>query len=525
MKTWKRSLLGALTVAGLGAALVSCSESIPPLAPQATLPLGQGNLSETREPREVAPGITYTKITRGTPSAQDVYTVDVAFKNTRAEADSLAAKLKTDGYDSRVETLASTRRAADAPSTDPLGFLVRSGSLSTSADATALQTRLTTSGYTGTRVVNTAEDGVDTTGPWVLYVLEVDPSQFTGKVAPELGTGIIPERELLTALSKRKGSLAAINGGYFVIGSTDGTPGDMAGISVINGNLVSEAVNGRTSLILPQGPGTGARIAALRDTLTAKSSDGSSRLLDGLNRGPGLIRACGGSGGDLPVETPKHDFTCTDDSELIQLTPLFGTTTESGTGVEAVLDSTGTVTAVRTTRGGAIPANGSVLAGTGDAATWLTAHAQVGLKVQVTVEVLADGQPLALGAGLGVVNGGPRLLQGGNPKITAASEGFVYPENAEFYYRFGGRRNPRTLAGVTADGKLLLVAVDGRQPGFSVGATFEESAAIMKALGATDALNLDGGGSTSVTLGSTLQNRPSDATGERPLGDAIVLLP
>ena len=78
---------------------------------------------------------------------------------------------------------------------------------------------------------------------------------------------------------------------------------------------------------------------------------------------------------------------------------------------------------------------------------------------------------------------------------------------------------------MTGDGKLLLVAVDGRQPGHSVGASFEESAAIMKALGAVEAVNLDGGGSTGVTLGEELLTRPSDATGERPIGDAIVLLP
>jgi exopolysaccharide biosynthesis protein len=122
------------------------------------------------------------------------------------------------------------------------------------------------------------------------------------------------------------------------------------------------------------------------------------------------------------------------------------------------------------------------------------------------------------------VNGGPRLVSNGGEEITAFAEGFVYPENPEFYYRFGERCNPRTLAGVTLGGDLLLVAVDGRHPGYSVGASFEESAAIMDALGAEEAVNLDGGGSTGMTLGRRLVTRPSDATGERPNGDAIVLL-
>jgi exopolysaccharide biosynthesis protein len=46
----------------------------------------------------------------------------------------------------------------------------------------------------------------------------------------------------------------------------------------------------------------------------------------------------------------------------------------------------------------------------------------------------------------------------------------------------------------------------------------------MDALGAEEAVNLDGGGSTTMTVGRELVNRPSDATGERPIGDAVVLL-
>ncbi|MBA2619429.1 MAG: phosphodiester glycosidase family protein [Rubrobacter sp.] len=90
---------------------------------------------------------------------------------------------------------------------------------------------------------------------------------------------------------------------------------------------------------------------------------------------------------------------------------------------------------------------------------------------------------------------------------------------------FDERRNPRTLAGTTPGGDLLLVAVDGRRPGYSVGASFEESAGIMDALGSGEAVNLDGGGSTGMTVRQTLVTQPSDTTGERPIGDAVVLLP
>jgi hypothetical protein len=52
-----------------------------------------------------------------------------------------------------------------------------------------------------------------------------------------------------------------------------------------------------------------------------------------------------------------------------------------------------------------------------------------------------------------------------------------------FYYRFGVKRNPRTIAGIMPNGKLLLVAVDGHKPGYSVGASFKEEAAIMVSRG------------------------------------------
>ncbi len=70
-----------------------------------------------------------------------------------------------------------------------------------------------------------------------------------------------------------------------------------------------------------------------------------------------------------------------------------------------------------------------------------------------------------------------------------------------------------------------MVTVDGRQPGWSVGASFEESARIMRSLGAVDAVNLDGGGSTTININQNLVNRPSDAAGERPIADAIVIQP
>lgn len=315
-----------------------------------SLPLGRPNLTESRQSTQITPGVTHTVIVRGRHSDRDVYTVDVAFQATAQAAQEIADSLSSQGYQPYIQPI--VERALDDLKPSKLGYLVRVGAFAKEAEAMNLREQLAASGYSGLRVVYTGEDGGKTTGPWVVNVLEVDPAQFKGKVTAALGTDIVPGNEPLRQISARTQALAAVNGGYFVIQAADGTPGDLAGISVIDGKLVSEAVNGRTSLILSSNSGKDARVAAIATQQTATASDGATREVDGLNRKPGLIRGCGGVGGDEPTENPKHDFTCTDSSELIQFTPAFGQTTESGLGAEAALDASGRAIEFRSQRGG-----------------------------------------------------------------------------------------------------------------------------------------------------------------------------
>jgi hypothetical protein len=82
-------------------------------------------------------------------------------------------------------------------------------------------------------------------------------------------------------------------------------------------------------------------------------------------------------------------------------------------------------------------------------------------------------------------------------------------------------RHPRTAVGFNAR-QIVLVTVDGRQKGWSMGMTMYELAGLMRRLGCQEALNLDGGGSTEEWVCGGIVNRPSEGH-ERPIADAILV--
>ena len=116
-----------------------------------------------------------------------------------------------------------------------------------------------------------------------------------------------------------------------------------------------------------------------------------------------------------------------------------------------------------------------------------------------------------------LVGGWPRIVEGGrNVALLADSIEGTVP-------RFSRERHPRTAIGISRDSATVyLVVVDGRQQS-SVGMTLDELANTMIALGAFEALNLDGGGSTALVVRDSIVNVPSDPNGERPVGNAIVV--
>jgi exopolysaccharide biosynthesis protein len=100
---------------------------------------------------------------------------------------------------------------------------------------------------------------------------------------------------------------------------------------------------------------------------------------------------------------------------------------------------------------------------------------------------------------------------GGN-HFTARNGKVAAPSRS--HYPAGSQRHPRTNVGVTDDGRVLMVTIDGRQRGYSVGVTLAEAGRLMLSLGARHSFNLDGGGSTYMGRRRNGQfrvaNRPSD---------------
>lgn len=114
------------------------------------------------------------------------------------------------------------------------------------------------------------------------------------------------------------------------------------------------------------------------------------------------------------------------------------------------------------------------------------------------------------------IGGGPVLVQDGTIKITSEQE-----------MMFTGRgmtdKHPRTAMGYRKDGKLIILVIEGRNPGTAEGATLLQTAQLFKDLGCIEALNLDGGGSSCMLVNGKETIRVSDAGGQRPVPAVFII--
>ena len=148
-----------------------------------------------------------------------------------------------------------------------------------------------------------------------------------------------------------------------------------------------------------------------------------------------------------------------------------------------------------------------VLAVTGDASTNIPI-AQPGAELRLSTATTRD-----LSLARTAIGGRPLLVRNGQEQRRSVKTGAI--ENTS-------PRHPRTAVGFNRR-YLFLVVVDGRQQELSIGMTFAELAALMKQLGCAEALNLDGGGSSTFWLGGRVMNSPSDQH-ERPLANALLIV-
>ncbi|MEU9589282.1 phosphodiester glycosidase family protein [Streptomyces sp. NPDC048219] len=523
--------LGVLTTL---TALPAAAETSPHA--RQVLPLGPADLPETRTTTTLQPGVTLTRIVRGNAGDPSLrWTVEVAIPGgdtspdpdapptalkDRASADELAAALTGDGFPARVEKVTTARTADHTGGT--LGWRVRIGTFTSQSAATAERTRLRTAGYTGSAVFTGWDGEATDRGPWHIDVLTIDPRAFRGRLDASYGPDL-ENRETTSRLSNEAGATAAVNAGFFVLDPQAGAPGDPAGVGVYDGRLLSEPVNGRPALVLHD---DARRTEIARYTWQGRlTAHGASLTLDGVNRVPGLIRNCGGGQGDQPTSLPLHDVTCTNPNELVAFTPEYGQQTPPGEGVEAVLDAHDRVAEVRSPRGGPLPEGGSAIQATGERAAELTSLARPGTHLNLTTTLRDDrGRRVSPSPRTDIVNAGPELVRDGRLHVTPATDGMVHPGDPSWYYGWVHKRNPRTLAGVDAAGRTVLITADGRSTE-ALGLSITESAKVAKSLGLRDAVNLDGGGSTTMVTDDEVVNAPSDATGERPVGDALLILP
>jgi exopolysaccharide biosynthesis protein len=151
-----------------------------------------------------------------------------------------------------------------------------------------------------------------------------------------------------------------------------------------------------------------------------------------------------------------------------------------------------------------VPENGYVITGPNkDAFKAIKVYDSIDIQVHTVSKV--PNIKHAIGAG-------PYLLKEGNVYIDCASQKFAFSPYT---------KDPRSAAGITADNHLLLVTVDGRQKN-SIGMSFHQLAHFMKSLGVVNAMNLDGGSSTQMSINGKIVNNPT-IRGGTPVSTAIIV--
>jgi hypothetical protein len=199
-------------------------------------------------------------------------------------------------------------------------------------------------------------------------------------------------------------------------------------------------------------------------------------------------------------------------------TPIWGASAPRAAGAAEVVlapfpaalpntDLHATVARVSSNGGEQIPAGGAVLMAAGGAAAKLRAEAAAGAPVVIRLGLQPTWTGMAEGIG-----GGPVLVRAGKPVFRSLED----LTNAQVT-----ARDPRAAVGQLADGRIVLVAVDGGSPGYSVGLTSYELAKALVGLGVVTACGLEPGDDVAEAFDGRLLSKP--AAGEKAVREALLV--
>jgi hypothetical protein len=338
----------------------------------------------------------------------------------------------------------------------------------------------------------TYEAGVQFTphGPVAINVLRGPRPGGLNSLEPVVSNDTIVGRETLTSMQRRLASTAAmagINGDYFALAT-----GRPSGVVMSQGQLLSPPNGNRASA----GIQTDGTLDVRRVGFSGSWDAGAGpHILSVLNAAPKVGRVALFTDAYGPATPPVAG------SAAAILFPFPDAIPSVGLPAPVVELRSGSSSV-------AIPNGGAVLLARGAAAAILRQEASVGAPITVGLSFRPDWPGI-----VAAVGGGPQIVRDGAP-VFRAGEAFTTNQL--------GQRAPRSAVGQAADGRIVLVAVDGRQPGYSVGLTNFELAQALVRLGAVTGMGLDSGGSTTMAFDGTLLNRPSDGQ-ERRISTALML--
>ncbi|MCX6549460.1 MAG: phosphodiester glycosidase family protein [Acidobacteria bacterium] len=331
-------------------------------------------------------------------------------------------------------------------------------------------------------------------GPVAVQMLRLDPARID--LRSTLAQDRVMQLETVSDMAARVGAIAAINAGFFVVKN-----GDPAGVLEVGDELVSDAGLTRGAVGIIRQAGRPLKL-----------------VFDRIGASVSLRFRAGGE--EFTYDVDGIDTTRVR-GKLMLYTPRFGPDSDmAGTGVEWQLAGAPLKVVERRPNAGRtpIPRNGIVLSFGGTVLPTALERLDRGQRVTIEPRVQSllgtlpeqwlDAQDIVGGAGLLMYHG--RVLTDWTDEQLRAG--------------FNTERHPRTMIGTSKSGAIWLVTVDGRNPETSLGMSFAELQALALKLNLFNALNLDGGGSTTMVVNGKIVNHPSDATGPRRVSDGLVVI-